>query len=730
MQVFTQHFSYTNYWWIGICLTIFSCTLTVFAQDSTKKLSEANKHFNAGAYEQAIPLYRDVLMVDNSLEAKTNLAEAYRLTGNYKKAEYWYAQLLKLVPQEPTYKLHYARSLQSNGKCKEAQKWFLEYGKFDDLGNTLAKGCDQIKTFEKEKNNYEILLLPINSPNSDFSPVFHKNGIAFCSNRSEIPRKTASRAKSFKYLDLFFAEKQLGNAYTPPKKLKGKINSSFNEGPLTVSTDGTQIYFTRNHVYKGKAQKSREGTVKLAVFSSRLVEKDKWEDIAPFQHNNPQYSVAHPTLSANGQNLYFISDMLGGYGGTDLYVCTKIDTFWSQPINLGKEINTSGNEMFPFIHADGTLYFASNGHPGLGGMDIFKTQRKASGKWTTPENMGRPINSNRDDFSIVISTNRQHGYFASNREGGFGSDDLYSFNYTDPNAPINPNPDPILDIAHPILLDITLEAAADLRKVKFNRGDWTLLPESLSELDELAAYLSQNPEVTVEIGAHTDSKGDDYINHQISGLQADAVRTYLAQKGIDANRIVGQAYGETQLLNHCANKVPCNDKDHAINNRIEAIVLSVSGSPLNEPIRDVPGLDIGDDPTFQFDTPTPSNTDNDSFNFDDLKATSDKPAELPEAGASAPSLTENLNYRIHIGPYKNVENDVYYRFAELNTGIDLTHTSKGMMIVLGPYDTIKEAQQYQNLAKERGAKKTKILVFNNDQETDLSIKKLKKMGIE
>jgi outer membrane protein OmpA-like peptidoglycan-associated protein len=208
--------------------------------------------------------------------------------------------------------------------------------------------------------------------------------------------------------------------------LKGTLNTLFHEAGSSVSEDNNTLYFTRNFYNKGKKGFSKDNTLKLEILQA-VREGDKWRVDKPFIYNNKNYSVGHPYFSERQNKLYFVSDMPGSYGGTDVYVCEKVGDNWGQPLNLGPKINTEKNEMFPFIGPDSALYFSSEGHVGFGGLDVFKATLDKGKVWKDPVNLGLGVNSDKDDFSFILDKDKRTGYFSSNREGGKGSDDLYYF---------------------------------------------------------------------------------------------------------------------------------------------------------------------------------------------------------------------------------------------------------------------------------------------------------------
>lgn len=232
------------------------------------------------------------------------------------------------------------------------------------------------------------------------------------------------------------------NDFQSPKPAPGLLNMEYHDGPATFNKDYTEIYLNRTFVHKDKGKKDNQSirTHLLKIFYATR-KNGKWGKLVPFFLNSDEYSVGHPALSPDGNTLYFVSDMKGGSGGTDIYSCTRESGIWSNPKNLGREINTFGNEMFPFITDNGDLCFASDGHPGFGGLDIF-ISRMVDGKWTTPENLGLPLNSSWDDFSLAEYKNTGKGLFCSNRPEGKGADDLYCFKRLPVEKPIAPPPPP------------------------------------------------------------------------------------------------------------------------------------------------------------------------------------------------------------------------------------------------------------------------------------------------
>lgn len=271
--------------------------------------------------------------------------------------------------------------------------------------------------------DFTIQLLPFNSRTSDeFAPVYFKDGIAFCSNRKNqvFVSYTTERRGDFLF-DLYYVEQKDRNNWAEPSSLGERINSPFNEGPATFNNRESEVYFTRNISTRKKNRRGARGNP-LGIFRARI-SGSGWDNITPFAYNNADYNVAHPSLSSDGQALYFVSDMPGGIGGSDIYVCHRQGGSWSEPENLGPIINTPQDEKFPFIHSSGRLYFSSQGHGSIGRLDIFYSQQ-IEGQWHKPIAMDEPMNSKYNDFGIIVDDFQKSGLFCSDRNR---SDDVYSF---------------------------------------------------------------------------------------------------------------------------------------------------------------------------------------------------------------------------------------------------------------------------------------------------------------
>ncbi|MBL7785243.1 MAG: carboxypeptidase regulatory-like domain-containing protein [Chitinophagales bacterium] len=423
----------------SILLTLFlGLSLAALAQDDNRT-KKADDLFNQFAFPEAAEAYKKLLAKDENIpQAKIKIAECYRLMNMPVEAEYWYEQVVDLPESEPIHKYYYGMALKANGKYEEAKQVFLQYAQLvppDTRGLRQVEACEQANYFMTDPGIYApILAQGVNSEKADFGPAFYNDGIVFASETGVKNRDQIYRWTDAPFLDLLFAKRE-GDDYNKlgkPENFKGKVNTWLHEGTVTFTSDFKTMYFTRNNYNNGKVGYDTEEilkTVKLQIFESKAQGSggDKWSEVKPLPFNNDNYSVGHPTLSKDGQALYFVSDMPGGYGGTDIYVSYKSGDSWGQPENLGPEINTEGSEMFPFISSDGTLYFSSDALPGLGSLDIFASKLLPDGTWSAPENLRYPVNTNADDFAFIIDEKNEKGYFSSNRTGGKGSDDIYSF---------------------------------------------------------------------------------------------------------------------------------------------------------------------------------------------------------------------------------------------------------------------------------------------------------------
>ncbi len=401
------------------------------ADPVTGNVTKAEKLYKALAYHEAIPIYEKYLKKHaDSTGRMLELADCYRLTSQYEKAEYWYNQAVQQGDTSSRSKLYLAQMLQVNGKYEQAGKWYTSYMSQvpeDQRSKNELSSIQHIEDYLQTRLRYTVQDLSFNSPGYDFSSTSYDGGLIFSSSRDSA--KAISREHTWtgtQFFDMWYVKGDKVS-FGKPQRMKGDATTKWHEGVSTFTPDYKKVYFTRNDYLNGKVKTSTDKTIKLNIYESDVEGRD-WKNDKNFPFNNDQYSVGHPALTADGNTMYFVSDMPGGYGSTDLYVTTKEGETWTTPKNLGPQINTEGREMFPDVDKDGTLYFASDGHGGLGGLDIFRTRQNGQTKgWGKLRNIGAPINSSYDDFSMHYGNDRSYGYFTSDRPGGKGLDDIYSF---------------------------------------------------------------------------------------------------------------------------------------------------------------------------------------------------------------------------------------------------------------------------------------------------------------
>ena len=392
--------------------------------------SKAEKLYNALAYHEAIPLYESYLQKHDSARAMAHLGDCYRLTSRYDKAEYWYSKAVSKGDVEPKYKLYLAQMEQVNGKYEDAAKWYAKYKEEvpeDRRSTNEMKACSDYGQFLLSRDRYTVKNLSFNSGGYDFSSASYDGGLIFSSSRDSA--KAISREHTWtgtEFFDMWYVKGDK-TSFGKPQRLKGDAATKYHEGAVSFTGDSKKVYYTRNNYFNNKVKTSSDKIVKLKIYESD-VDGRTWKNDKSFAFNNDEYSVGHPALTADGNTMYFVSDMPGGYGSTDIYVTKKEGETWSTPKNVGPDINTEGREMFPYVDKDGELYFSSDAHGGLGGLDIFRVKPNAkTGKWGKIRNIGAPINSSYDDFSLHYGTDKSYGYFTSDRPDGHGLDDIYTF---------------------------------------------------------------------------------------------------------------------------------------------------------------------------------------------------------------------------------------------------------------------------------------------------------------
>jgi outer membrane protein OmpA-like peptidoglycan-associated protein len=406
-------------------------TASVSAQ--TSKMRKADNYMAKLSYSYALTIYEKLERSEKSntdLERKIGIC--YALLGNTEKAENAFRMVTSSGESIPQDFLMFAEILKLNNKSEQSKEAMRTYSRLVPKDSRSVKFMNDENYIEKINSQapyFDIRNITCNSSSADFGAYPNGQEVYVISARknSVMIRSEWSWNKG-RFLDIYKGELSAENQITSLKRLNSKSNSKFHEGPLCFSADGRTVYFTRNNISKGKSRKDSNGIQNLKLYRSEISTSGKWTNPAELPCNSTSYSTGHPTLSKEGNTLYFVSDMPGGYGETDIYKVAILENgTFGQPENLGPEINTEGKEMFPWIGDEGILYFSSTGHQSLGGLDMFASLPDNKGGYSAPINLGRPINSERDDFAFIMIPGKSSGFFSSNRLGGLGDDDVYGF---------------------------------------------------------------------------------------------------------------------------------------------------------------------------------------------------------------------------------------------------------------------------------------------------------------
>lgn len=411
--------------------TLYIAGLILLLQACTNKM--AQKSFEKGEYDRVVDLYQGKIKADEG-EKNFLMAESYRKSNRLKEAASYYRNAIQAGVDEPGIAVYYARALKANQQYEEAERVLVEYTtqpggdeKFKELARVELANLDHIDVLESEKNYYRIKNLEeLNTKAAEYSPVYADGNLYFSSNRDggKIYGVTGTP-----FTDIYMVQSRGANVeLSTLRALDPMINhADVNEGSIAISRDGTSIIFAKGNT--GKAS----GNTEVNLYFTRF-RMGSWSEPRPLSINTPDSWDSTPALTPDGTTLYFSSTREGGYGGADLYSAQlNRRGRWVDVQNLGPVINTPGDDAFPFVSEDGSLYFASDGHPGFGNLDIFVARRKR-GK-VTIENLGQPMNSPADDFGLY-QFDLTRGFFTSNRVGGAGDDDIYTYVNDDPDLKV------------------------------------------------------------------------------------------------------------------------------------------------------------------------------------------------------------------------------------------------------------------------------------------------------
>jgi len=399
-----------------------------FGQNSIE-LNKGDKHYDQFEFPEALYFYEIANeQFPNSPSITRRIADTYRRMGDLSLTTEWYRRTLEADSSNAEDMIHYAEALKSIREYEAAIEWYEKYAEWkpsDKRAQSHIKNKYYFEDLQMDSLKYEMKKLKINNADPVIGLcLFENEKIIVSAVNLESYYKSSGMMEELPYLDLYVCDLSEDKELTNPIRLPKEVNSKFHDGPGYYQFKDRTLYITRNNIKGGKPVRDKNGSVNLKIYSSKY-DGTNWTNAHELHFNSDSYSNGHPCVSKEGNAMYFVSNRPDGFGGTDLYMCSKLGGDWSEPSNLGATVNTEGDEMFPFLADDGRLFYASNGHAGLGGLDIFVSTKK-SGVWSKPNNMGFPINSNQDDFGIVYDSESENGYFCSNRDGQ-NNDDLFAF---------------------------------------------------------------------------------------------------------------------------------------------------------------------------------------------------------------------------------------------------------------------------------------------------------------
>ncbi len=612
-------------------------TTTLKAQN--KETQRADKLFNRFEYVDAVKEY--LKLVDQGKETNyvdKQLAESYYNMFNSVEAVKWYAKVIKETQDAETY-YKYAQMLKANGKYELANKQmttFASKAPNDQRAKTFNENPNYLPKLLDTQKSFNIKALTINSDKSEFGAVLtNDNYLYFVSTRNKSSRTDGWNDEP--YLDIYQSIRNTDGTYSLPTAVSD-LNTKWHDGPVSISADGNTMYFARDSHFSKSYEMDKKSNAKIGQINLYKAKKvnGKWGNISPLPLNDKSYTTSSPSISKDGKTLYFTSDMPGGKGGNDIWkVTVNSDDTYGAPENLGSKVNTEGSEQFPFITDDNILYFASSGRQGLGGLDVFSIDLT---KTDVAKNVGKPVNSEKDDFSFTFNSIKNIGYFASNRAG---SDDLYA---ADPVCGVEATimvtdaktGKPLADARVAILDDkkntvetknteangelvynvecskaYTVQVSKDgfesavfvvpqpvpqnkggkvkvdaplnpidviitpteivLKEINFEYNKSNITQEGAFELDKLVQVMKSNTDLVILVKSHTDSRGSDQYNMDLSERRAKATVQYIISKDIPASRISGKGYGESEPKVDC--KDACTEEEYAQNRRSEFLIV-------------------------------------------------------------------------------------------------------------------------------------------------------------
>jgi len=608
----------------------------LYAQNKDTK--KADVLFDSYQFAPAIKEYEKLVKNKKAdTYVHNQLAEAYYYLNDSEKAAENYAKAIKKEQSPQTY-FNYAQALRAQGKHAEANKQMDKFASLlpnDQRAIAYRANPDYIKKLQSMPKLYEVKEATINNPDSnDFSAILTNDNIVhFVSNRTG---KQDKRGIGIAYQDIFRSVHSEAGTFSEPISVTD-LNSKFHDGPVTFSADGKYVYFSRDGRAEGKVAKDKNSNARIGTVGVYRAEKKdgKWTNIKPLPFNSTQYNVGNPSLSKDGQTLYFASDMPGGFGATDIWkVAINKDGTYGKPENLGEKVNTPGRETFPFVDDLGTIYFSSNGRLGFGGLDVFKLEAGAN----QAVNLGEPINSQKDDFGFTFNNERNVGFVSSNRKGtdniyhvipicrrdalvivkdatngqvldkavvtmtdaygetyeqnttnnrgqtNFQTDCYKEFVLQGSRAGYEPNSAVLVaskgeKTTTEILLTpevvIVPRVRIELNPIHFDFDKSAITQEGAKELDRLVEVMNDYPDMVIFVRSHTDHNGSLSYNDRLSKRRAKSTVDYVISKGISKERISGKGFGKREPLIDCGED--CTEEQDATNRRSEFLI--VSGGP-------------------------------------------------------------------------------------------------------------------------------------------------------
>ncbi|MAY21450.1 MAG: flagellar motor protein MotB [Flavobacteriaceae bacterium] len=413
-------------------LVVLTASISI-AQKS--QIEKANKEFDKYSYIDAREIYLKIVEDGyESAQVFQKLGDTYYYNSDYPEAEKWYKKLINQYPNEaePIYYYRTAQCLKSLGRYDEADQMMEDYAKVGGSGiilNNYKEDPDYLKSIAFQAKGYEVQKVSVNTEHSDFGPSYYgADKLVFASASKNTEGSKVHVWNEEPFLDLFVADRNAEGYLSNVTPLDGDVNTEYHESSATFTKDGKTMYFTRNSFTDGKKGRDKNKTIRLKLYKATKSGDNFWTDVKELPFNSNDYSTAHPALSTDNKRLYFASDRPGTFGMSDIwYVDILEDDTYGDPVNLGPSINTEAREGFPFISEMNNLYFSSDGHSGLGGLDILTAPLKEDGKAGKVTNLGEPANSKKDDFAFIIEESKRIGYLSSNRDGSQGSvsDDIY-----------------------------------------------------------------------------------------------------------------------------------------------------------------------------------------------------------------------------------------------------------------------------------------------------------------